>query len=112
MPRFARLTYPGCFYHIFNRGLNKQKIFHHQKDYEKLLNKLTSLLLDGDWIIYAFCLMPNHYHFLVEEKKTRIAKLLGRLFTSYSVFFNKKYQRHGPLFADRFKSKIIQIDSY
>ncbi len=112
MPRLARLTCQGGFYHLYNRGLNKQKIFHHQKDYEKLLNKLSSLLLAGDWIIYAYCLMPNHYHFLVEERKTPIAKLIGRLFTSYGVFFNKKYQRNGPLFADRFKSKIVQKDSY
>lgn len=112
MPRLARLTCQGGFYHLYNRGLNKQKIFHHPKDYEKLLNKLYSLLLAGDWIIYAYCLIPNHYHLLVEERKTPIAKLIGRLFTSYGVYFNKKYQRHGPLFSDRFKSKIIQKDSY
>lgn len=112
MPRFARLTFQGGFYHIFNRGLNKQKIFFHQKDYEKLLSKLSSLLLDGDWIIYAYCLMPNHYHLLVEERKMPIPKLIGRLFTSYGVYFNKKYQRQGPLFSNRFKSKIIQKDSY
>jgi len=112
MPRLKRLTYQGGFYHLYNRGLNKQKIFHHHKDYEKLLGKLSSLLLEGDWVIYAYCLMPNHYHLLVEERKTPIAKLIGRLFTSYGVFFNKKYKRQGPLFSDRFKSKIIQKDSY
>ncbi len=112
MPRLARLTYQGGFYHLYNRGLNKQKIFHYHKDYEKLLGKLSSLLLEGDWTIYAYCLMPNHYHLLVEERKTPIAKLIGRLFTSYGVFFNKKYQSQGPLFSDRFKSKIIQKNSY
>lgn len=112
MPRLARLTFQGGFYHLYNRGLNKQNIFHHQKDYEKLLNKLSSLVLQGDWTTYAYCLMPNHYHLLVEQRKTPIAKLIGRLFTSYGVFFNKKYQRQGPLFSDRFKSKIVQKDSY
>jgi len=56
--------------------------------------------------------MPNHYHFLVEEKRTPIAKLMGRLFTSYSLYFNKKYNRQGPLFQDRFKSKLVQKESY
>lgn len=112
MPRLKRLTYHGGFYHIYNRGLNKQKIFHRRKDYEKLLDKLSSLLAEGDWTIYAYCLMPNHYHILAGEKKSSISKLIGRLFTSYGVFYNKKYQRQGPLFSDRFKSKIIQKDSY
>src|SRR3990167_8748535 len=106
MPRIARLTYPGAFYHIYNRGLNKIPIFRQKKDFEKLLNKFVDILSEGDWIIYAFCLMPNHYHLLVEERKMPVAKLMGRLFTSYSVYFNKKYKRSGPLFEDRYKSKL------
>ena len=112
MPRIARLTFPGGFYHIFNRGLNKNQIFHEDKDYERLLEILNGLLRKGDWCFYAYCLMPNHYHFLVEEKRTPIAKLMGRLFTSYSLYFNKKYNRQGPLFQDRFKSKLVQKESY
>lgn len=112
MPRIARLTYQGGFYHIFNRGLEKKVIFKQDKDYNKLLDKLSQLLVEGDWIIYAYCLLPNHFHLLVEEKKLPIAKLMGRLFTSYGVYFNKKYKRQGPLFGDRFKSKLIQKDSY
>ena len=112
MPRLARLTYPGGFYHIFNRGLNKSPIFQENNDYDKLLDTLTSLLDHGDWLIYTYCLMPNHYHFLIEEKKTPVSKLISRLFTSYSLYFNKKYHRHGPLFEDRFKSRIIQKDPY
>lgn len=112
MPRIARLTYPGGFYHVFNRGHNKGNIFYEDSDYEKLLEKLAVLLKEGDWSIYSYCLMPNHYHFLIEEKKYPVAKLIGRLFTSYSKYFNNKYQRQGSLFQDRFKSKIIQKESY
>jgi len=112
MTRTARLTYQGGFYHIFNRGLEKRVIFKRDKDYDKLLDKLSQLIVEGDWIIYAYCLLPNHYHLLVEENKTPIAKLMGRLFTSYGVYFNKKYKRQGPLFQDRFKSKLIQKDAY
>lgn len=112
MPRISRLTYPGGFYHIFNRGLNNNLIFNTEKDYEKLFDKLSLLVHEGDWIIYAYCLMPTHYHFLVQEKNDPIAKLMGRLFTSYSVYFNKKNKRQGPLFQDRFKSKLVQKDNY
>lgn len=112
MPRIARLTYPGGFYHIFNRGLEKRAIFRETKDYDKLLDKLSQLLTNDEWIIYAYCFMPNHYHLLVEEKQMPIAKLMSRLFTSYAVYFNKKYKRQGPLFQDRFKSKLIQKDAY
>ena len=112
MPRVRRLTYPGGFYHIYNRGLNKEQVFCKASDFEKLLQKLSDVLTEGDWVVYAYCLMPNHFHFLVEEKRMTIAKLMGRIFTSYGVYFNKKYKRQGPVFADRFKSKLIQKDNY
>ncbi len=112
MPRIARLTYHGGFYHIYNRGLNKSPIFYSQTDYRKLFDKLSSLAIEGDWIIYAYCFMPNHYHMLVEENNIPIAKLIGRQFTSYCVYFNKKHKRQGPLFQDRFKSKLIQKNNY
>lgn len=112
MTRIPRITYEGGFYHLYNRGHNKEKIFREDRDYDFLLSKIKKLIKQGDWIIYAYCLMPNHYHFLVEEKKDRIAKFIGRLFTGYSIYFNKKYRRQGTLFQDRFKSKIIQKENY
>lgn len=112
MPRIARICYPGGFYHIYNRGLNKQPIFKQPADYRHLIRKLAELIAQGDWIIYAYCFMPNHYHLLLEEQRTPIAKLIGRLFTSYSLHFNRKYDRNGPLFQDRFKSKLVQKDTY
>jgi len=112
MPRIARITYPQGFYHIYNRGLNKEPIFQETRDYLRLLHTLSELVQFNEWTIYAYCLMPNHYHLLVEEKQVPIAKLVNRLFTSYSQFYNRKYDRVGPLFQDRFKSKIIQKDTY
>ena len=112
MPRNSRITFQGGFYHIFNRGHNKGKIFYVDSDYEWLLKKISLLLKKGDWSIYCYCLMPNHYHFLIEEGKDSVSKFIGRLFTSYGVYFNNKYKRFGSLFQDRFKSKIIQKESY
>ena len=112
MPRAARLTYPQGFYHIFNRGLNKEPIFRDDKDYLRLMTILSVLLSQDEWTIYAYCFMPNHYHLLVEEKTRPVAKLIGRLFTSFSQYFNRRHHRVGPLFQDRFKSKLIQKDAY
>lgn len=112
MPRIARVTYPGGFYHIFNRSLHRGKIFLEDNDYHYFLDKLAELISGDNWTVYAYCLMPNHYHLLIEEKSTSISKLMGRLLTSYGVYFNKKYDRHGPLFSGRFKSKIIQKERY
>ncbi len=91
MPRIARLTYPGGFYHLYNRGL-KFPIFKKDTDYHKLLDKLSSLSQKGDWIIYAYCLMPTHYHLLIEEKNIPIAKLMGRLFTSLTIICKGRYK--------------------
>ncbi len=112
MPRIARITYPQGFYHVYNRGLNKELLFRDSHDYHKLLSTISDLLNRREWIIYAYCLMPNHYHFLVEEKQLPVSKLISRIFTSYSQYFNRKYKRTGPLFQDRFKSKIIQKNTY
>jgi len=112
MPRIRRLVFPGGFYHLFNRGLNRKVIFPSPNDYLKFLGKLFDLKKDSDFIVYAYALLPNHFHFLMETGKTPLAKIMGRLLTSYGVYFNKKYQKRGPLFEDRYKSILIQKDSY
>ena len=112
MPRTARVTHRGGFYHLYNRSLNKHPVFKNFQDLDYFLKKFAKIVGDGDWTIYAYCIMPTHYYILIEEKKMPVAKFISRLFTSYGVYYNKKYKRSGPLFSDRFKSKIIQKDSY
>ncbi len=112
MPRARRLTYQGGFYHIYNRGLNKQKIFISTGDYLKFLNKFGDLNRELDFIVYSYVLLPNHFHFLIEINKTPLAKIMSRLLTSYGVYFNKKNERRGPIFEDRYKSILVQKESY
>lgn len=112
MPRVRRLTAPYCFHHIYNRGLNKQKIFRQASDYQKFFTKLEFLVKEYDFVLYCYALLPNHFHLLLETGEVPLAKIMSRLITSYSVFFNKKYRKRGPLFEDRFKSKIIQKENY
>ena len=117
---------PNCYFHIFNRGVNKENIFREEIDYINFLKRLKlSLglaqssalhindLPQGSFSILSYCLMPNHFHFLIRQNtETGLDGLLSKLATSYSMYFNKKYERIGPLFQDTFKAKLIDSDSY
>jgi len=112
MPRYPRLTAPHVFYHIFNRGIEKRDIFREEKDYLKFSEYLIKYQKKFDWIIYCYCLMPNHFHLLIQTGKHPLANIMRSLQTAYGVFFNKKYQRVGPVFCGRYKSIICQKGEY
>lgn len=112
MPRGPRFVFTNAFYHVFNRGVNKQPIFLDKDDYEFFLTKLYQLKKKYDHSLYAYCLMPNHFHLSIQTRKTPISKIMASLSTSYSMFFNRKHKRVGPLFQNRFKSILIENDQY
>lgn len=114
MPRMPRVAFENAFFHVFNRGIAKQSVFLDEQDYKKFLLRLHELKTKKhfDHEIYAYVLMPNHFHLLLQTKKVPIAKIMTSLLTSYSMYFNRKYQRVGPLFQNRFKSKLCDRDSY
>ena len=114
MPRGPRFVFQNAFYHVFNRGINKQSIFLKEKDYQFFLNKLLDLKNKKkyDHSIYAFCLMPNHFHISIHTRKTPISKIMASLTTSYSMYFNRTNNHFGPVFQNRFKSILIESDSY
>ena len=112
MPRYARLVYSDLFYHIINRGLEKRKIFIDHTDYLRFLDNLLKYKKKFDWIIYCYCLLPNHYHLLIQTKNDPLGEIIKSLQTAYGVWFNKKYKRVGPVFSGRYKSIIIQKDGY
>lgn len=119
---------PEAYYHIYNRGLNKRVIFKDDYDYSVFLNLLKRYLsgepikdkqgrlyesLHGEIELLAFCIMPTHFHLLVYQKDSQaMTKLLHKITTSYTAYFNKKYKRSGPLFQDRFKASRISKDDY
>ena len=112
MPRYARIAYPDLFYHIINRGIERRNIFIDESDYLKFLENLLKYKKKFDWIIYCYCLLPNHYHFLIQTRNDLLGKIMKSLQTAYGVYFNRKYGRIGPVFAGRYKSIIIQKDEY
>ncbi len=117
------------YYHVYNRGVNKQTIFHDEQDYSVFLGLLKRYLSktqqkdtygrDGvsfydDIELLAFCLMPNHFHLLiyVGERPRAMSELMRRVCTSYTMYFNKRHSRVGSLFQGRYKASRITNDSY
>src|SRR5699024_1758495 len=110
---------PGHFYHIYNHAIGSENLFRENKNYSFFLNKWEKYLLSYS-DVWAYCLMPNHFHFLLEIKdKTFFPKRINenrflenqfkRLFSSYTLSFNKVYERRGSLFQKSFKR--VKIDS-
>ena len=108
-----RLFENGSFYHVYNRGNRKQQIFLGYKDYERFLNKTLEYKKKFNVNIVAFCLMSNHFHFLIQQlSPNTISKFFSDLCNSYSRYFNTKYETVGGLYQGRFKAKRIDKDEY
>ena len=121
-------------YHIYNRGVEKRIIFQDHVDYSRFLYLLKIYLspteelrkelpllkshlvknnLSGQIDLLSFCLMPNHFHLLIRQNnKEAMTKFMKQLLTSYSMYFNKRHQRIGPLFQDVYKAIRIETDEY
>lgn len=108
MPRGPRFVFENAFYHVFNRGINKQPIFHHEADYQFFLKKILELKKKFDHSIYALCLMPNHFHISIQTHKIPISKIMASLGTSYSMYFNRNNKHFGPVFQNRFQSILVE----
>ena len=125
---------PGEFYHIYNRGTDKRKIFMSRSDRNRFLALLylanqddpVDLKLQGPTLleitertgtplveIVAYCLMPNHFHLLIRElEEGGISKFMQKLTTGYTMYFNKWNERNGALFQGRFKATHVADDRY
>lgn len=112
MPRGPRFVFENAFYHVFNRGINKQPIFITRQDYSFFLKKLSDLRQKFDHSLYAYCLMPNHFHLSIQTRKAPISKIMASLTTSFSMYFNRTHIHFGSVFQNRFKSILIQDDPY
>jgi putative transposase len=103
---------PGALHHIMGRGIERTAVFRTDQDREDFLNRLADLCLDGNLIVYAWSLMPNHFHLLVRTGRQSIPKSMRKLLTGYVVNFNLRHNRHGHLFQNRYKSIICEDDPY
>jgi putative transposase len=112
MPRPYRLQGEGLLYHITSRGDDRKKIFLNEIDYLKFLEYLKAAKQKFNFYLYAWCLMGNHYHLLLETTQPNLSRIMQSLNTAYTVYYNVKRKRSGHLFQGRYKSILVDKDNY
>jgi REP element-mobilizing transposase RayT len=115
MPTKPRQFEKNGFYHIYNRGNHREPVFYDDFDYSYFLRLIKTNADRYAVSIVAYCLMRNHYHFLIrqlDEHPQSITKFIGCSAMSYAHYFNKKYGQVGSVFQDKYKAKAVLTDTY
>jgi len=112
MARPLRIDYPGALHHVIVKGNNGTNIFYDDADRSKFLNIVASLIKRYKFKVYAYCLMDNHAHLLVETGNIHLSRLMAELLTVYVQYFNKKWNRKGHLLGNRYKSILVDKSAY
>ncbi len=108
----ARIEYPGAFYHVIVRGNQRQRIFKEPADYQKYLLTLTVYQNRYQFHLYAYVLMGNHVHLLIETGDVPLSKILQGISQTYTLYYNRKYRTVGHLFQGRYKAILCDRDAY
>ncbi len=112
MSRPLRLEYPGALYHITSRGNAQAPIFLKDEDREHFVHLLKDEVIQQGWVCYAWCLMDNHYHFLIETPEGNLSRGMQRLNGRYTQSFNRKHGRDGHIFQGRYKAILVEKESH
>jgi putative transposase len=112
MARKPRVEYAGAFYHVICRGNQRQVIFRTDRDREYYLKQLEQYRRRYDFTVYAYVLMSNHVHLLIETGKVPLSKVMQGLQPRYTGYYNRKYQKVGHLFQGRYKAILCDRAAY
>jgi REP element-mobilizing transposase RayT len=112
MARQLRIEFPGAFYHVIQRGIERKNIFASDKDKDRFLSYLNAAHLSYGAGFHSYVLMDNHYHLIVETPSAPLSKIMHYIDTAYVAYFNTKYKRTGPLYQGRFKAPLVEQDGY
>jgi putative transposase len=112
MARPLRIELPGALYHITSRGNARQAIFFDDDDRRLFLHRLGAVVRTHGWRCRAYCLMPNHYHLLVETPRPNLSRGMQRLNATYSQGFNARHDRVGHVLQGRFSAILVERDSH
>jgi len=112
MCRTFRIKGDDLIYHVMGRSISDIPLFRDDKDRDKYLFYVKKYQKKFDFKVYAYCIMTTHAHLLVDANGADISKFMHGINQSYAQYFNFKYDRHGHVFQDRFKSKVIDNDDY
>lgn len=112
MARPLRIEFPGAFYHVTARGNARQKVFLDDADCKAFLNVYAAVARRYNWVCHAYCLMTNHYHFVIETPEGNLAHGMRQLNGVYTQRFNRRHRRVGHVFQGRYNAILIERDSY
>ena len=112
MTRPLRIQYPDAWYHVMNRGRRGENVFEIKEDYWSFIELLEKLSEIFTVRIAAYCLMSNHYHLLVHTPEANLSRSMRHLNGVYTQSYNKRHGCDGQLFRGRYKSILVESDSY
>ncbi len=107
-----RIEFPGAYYHVMQRGNNRERIFRKNSDKSCYLDNLAELRDNFQFQLFGYVLMDNHYHLLLRTGEEPLNKIMFRQNMFYSRYFNKAHKRSGHLYGDRYKASLIQDERY
>jgi len=112
MPRGARLDAPGTLHHVMIRGIEQGSIVRDDKDRKAFVGRMGMLAKGSGTSIPAFALMSNHAHILLKSGPNGLSTYMRRLLSGYAQYFNRRHERFGHLFQNRYKSIICEEEAY
>jgi len=107
MARKLRIQYPGAIYHVMNRGDRRDPIFKDDQDYTAFLATLGEACAKAHWQVHAYCLMPNHFHLVLETPQPTLVAGMKWLLGTYTGRFNRRHRQFGHLFSGRYKALLV-----
>jgi len=107
MARKLRVEYPGAIYHVMNRGDRQEAIFRDDVDRGRFLETLGEACIRSGWEVHAYCMMPNHFHAVVETPQPTLVSGMKWFLGTYTGRFNRRHKAFGHLFSGRYKSLIV-----
>ena len=112
MPRGPRLDAPGVVHHVLSRGIARRRIFLSDEDRADFIERLQYATRGDRAFVYAWALIPNHFHLAIRTGTESLSSVMRRLMTGFAVAFNHRHKRHGHLFQNRYKSTIVDDEAY
>src|SRR6266704_4833431 len=107
MARKLRVQYPGALYHVMNRGDRREPIFRDDADRQSFLATLGEVCLKTSWQVHAYCLMPNHFHLVVETPQANLVAGMKWFLGTYTSRFNRRHKLFGHVFSGRYKALVV-----
>lgn len=109
MARLIRVEYLGAVYHVTARGNKRRRSFSDDVDRRQFLGTLAQAVEEQGLRLHGYCLMPNHYHLLVETPRGNLSRGIGWLQSTYTACYNRRHRRSAHRFQGRFKAHLVEV---